>query len=548
MWKWCLLSFVCVILLSSTFFLLTKKQEPPIVGIVVPHHDMVAGIRSAYFAKVSSEVSPKRIILISPNHSGTAQSSIVTTKRTWETASGTIQPALKIIEDIFVKEDDVVFSDEQGITSILGDVRTYFPDSEIIPILIKRSATYAETIDLVHKLYASCKDCLLITSIDFSHATHAQVAQLHDDVSLRALYTHDSVLAYKNAEVDSPESLVALIEWSRLHGVDTFSLFKHTNSGYLSGTAVGEVTTHVFGGYERGAKEEQFLSTTFMFAGDTLLGRNVTQQSSNPLSKLGERFFWGTDIAAINLEGVFSEDAEAKEGLSRKMPPKFLFDDAYAQILTSARINTVFSSNNHGYDGGEEGAEYTRSLMGGSSIRVVGSFTNDAKHISKYVDSGDIPVALVGINTATPFGEVIAEIRKLSTTHKVIVYLHWGSEYESVHNGMQSDIAHDLVDAGADLVLGSHPHVVQDIEVYKNVPIVYSLGNFIFDQKREDTAVGIVLSGRFTEKALEIFFIPVSTYITPEILDQNKNIEYVDALTSTIMSYKNGEGVFVFPF
>lgn len=548
MWKRCLISLGCVIFLSSVFIVLNKKQEPSIVGIVVPHHDMVAGIRSAYFAEVSSKINPKRIILISPNHSGTAQSSIVTTKRTWETVSGTIQPALKIIEDLSIEEDDFVFSDEQGITSILGDIRTYFPESEIVPILIKRSATYVETIELVRNLYTSCKECLLITSVDFSHVTHAQLAQLHDDVSLRALRTQDNILAYKNAEVDSPESLVALIEWSRLNDVDTFSLFKHTNSGYLSGTAVGEVTTHVFGGYERGAKEMQSLSTTFMFAGDTLLGRNVTQLSSNPLSKLGERFFWGADITAINLEGVFSKDAEAKESLSRKMPPKFLFDDAYASILTSARINTIFSSNNHGYDGGAEDLEYTHALMGASSIRVVGSFTNNVMHISKYVDSGDIPVALVGINASAPFGEAITEIQRLNTTHKVVVYVHWGSEYEPVHNGMQSDIAHDLVDAGADLVIGSHPHVVQDIEVYKNVPIVYSLGNFIFDQKREDTAVGIVLSGRFTEEALEIFFIPVSTYIIPDILDQNKNVEYVDALTSTIKSYKNSEGIFKFPF
>jgi poly-gamma-glutamate synthesis protein (capsule biosynthesis protein) len=64
----------------------------------------------------------------------------------------------------------------------------------------------------------------------------------------------------------------------------------------------------------------------------------------------------------------------------------------------------------------------------------------------------------------------------------LIVSIHWGEEYKTVHNAHQEAIAHKVIDAGADLLAGHHPHVAQDIEEYKNGLIIYSLGNYVFDQ------------------------------------------------------------------
>jgi poly-gamma-glutamate synthesis protein (capsule biosynthesis protein) len=63
-----------------------------------------------------------------------------------------------------------------------------------------------------------------------------------------------------------------------------------------------------------------------------------------------------------------------------------------------------------------------------------------------------------------------------------IAFVHWGTEYEPLHSAFQEDLAKILIDAGAEVVIGHHPHVVQDIALYKGKPIFYSLGNFIFDQ------------------------------------------------------------------
>ena len=71
---------------------------------------------------------------------------------------------------------------------------------------------------------------------------------------------------------------------------------------------------------------------------------------------------------------------------------------------------------------------------------------------------------------------------------------HWGEEYKKIHNAYQEKLAHAVIDAGADLIIGHHPHVSEDVEQYKGKYIVYSLGNFVFDQNfSEDTRNGLVV-------------------------------------------------------
>jgi poly-gamma-glutamate synthesis protein (capsule biosynthesis protein) len=79
--------------------------------------------------------------------------------------------------------------------------------------------------------------------------------------------------------------------------------------------------------------------------------------------------------------------------------------------------------------------------------------------------------------------EVVGEIRALRPEcYKVVVFAHWGTEYAPVANAAQVAEAHEFIDAGADLVIGAHPHVVQNVETYRGRAIFYSLGNFMFDQ------------------------------------------------------------------
>lgn len=93
-----------------------------------------------------------------------------------------------------------------------------------------------------------------------------------------------------------------------------------------------------------------------------------------------------------------------------------------------------------------------------------------------------------GVFNGYDISELCDEVKKVKPfVDKVIVYMHWGRELETVSNTWQKQYARRIVDAGADLVVGAHPHMVQEIEYYKNVPIIYSLGNFIYGGTMRDT-------------------------------------------------------------
>jgi len=109
----------------------------------------------------------------------------------------------------------------------------------------------------------------------------------------------------------------------------------------------------------------------------------------------------------------------------------------------------------------------------------------------------------------------LADIRfARQLTDVVIVLPHWGIEYAKLPSKDQTALAHQIVDAGADLVIGSHPHVVQPLEPYRGRWIAYSLGNFVFDQKPGATRRGLMLKVTLRGKQVaEVMMIPID--ITP---------------------------------
>jgi poly-gamma-glutamate synthesis protein (capsule biosynthesis protein) len=91
-----------------------------------------------------------------------------------------------------------------------------------------------------------------------------------------------------------------------------------------------------------------------------------------------------------------------------------------------------------------------------------------------------------------------------SSSDILVVNIHWGEEYKADPNNRQKEMAHLLIDAGVDVIIGHHPHVVQTVETYKNKPIFYSLGNFIFDQYfSPETQKGLAVEIIFTSKDIE---------------------------------------------
>ena len=238
---------IFVVTLASGIYILTPKDR--VVSLVIPHHDMEASVREAFLQEIKHKVSPTTHILISPDHFNGAHHPLVTTDRIWDTKDGIILPCVDLIKGSGIPLNDAAFNGEHGIGNVIGPLKRAFPESTIVPILAKRSATYGEMNSLVTRLNELCPECLLVASVDFSHVKNTNEARSHDEVTLRVLHDVDSVDAYKHAHADSPEALVALIEWARLHGAESFTLYEHTNSGELTHTEEGEITTHIFGAF-----------------------------------------------------------------------------------------------------------------------------------------------------------------------------------------------------------------------------------------------------------------------------------------------------------
>ena len=179
------------------------------------------------------------------------------------------------------------------------------------------------------------------------------------------------------------------------------------------------------------------------------------------------------DLTIVNFEGTLSTRGY-------RLDKQFAFrgDPEYVNILTSSSVEAASLANNHSMDYGEESFTDTMQYLTQSGILNFSGTTTSTTNIN------GIKVGLAGINALNDTGinqtESVIKSLKADGAQIVIAYIHWGVEKAEVPNDTQISLAHKAIDAGADLVLGAHPHVLQGIEKYNGRYIVYSLGNFCF--------------------------------------------------------------------
>ncbi len=509
-------------IVASLAFVLQKKpitlrNYANISGIVVPHHDLVKAQRAEFFDEIAAKIkAPKTVIIVSPNHYDAGKADIQTTDKTWDLSNGILQPDSTVIDQLSLSIETSSFQNEHGIYNVLTDIHRVWPNAKVVPIILKMKTRLDGS--LATDLWEICPDCLMIASVDFSHYQPALLANEHDQLTLRALQNLDEDLIRTKAEVDSPPSLQLLIQWAKSHGTSRFNLEKHTNSGELLHDPDIETTTHMFGYYEiavgpllRGSTPQRRVS--FLIGGDMMFARMIhwtfsakggsasggQKNLTDSMSNLGDRLFWGTDLALINLEGSISP----KPVVPDPRPTfDFVFPPETAKVLTYLHLNAISLDNNH--------SDHVDPQIPGIPI------------LPTTVQGEGLKITAIGINTiGVPIVNIKNQISMIKSDpdQRVIVFPHWGTEYESIHNAQQEKLAHGWIDAGADLVVGSHPHVIQDGEIYKGKPIIYSLGNLLFDQDWSvETQQGMLIGGAFTDDGLELFGLPVvSKNFKPEL-------------------------------
>ena len=530
---------------GDSVFTDTKKSDNGlrITGVTVPHHDLLAKDRADYLMRISNGISPKTIILVSPNHFDTGSSQIITTSKVWDLGTTQVEPAVEIIGKLsreLVNAEDNAFLGEHGIKNILPDISSSFPKAKIVPIIIKQDVSKEKVALLADNLIKNCTDdCLLIASVDDSHYQPASLSDLHDSLTIRALNNLDEDLIWR-AEVDSNQSLALLIAWSKAQGTNKFRLEKNTNSGIIAGDRDAEATSYIFGDFERGDKNAAITDEiTFTVAGDSMFDRAVDYKFRDNkiydiFANFGDRVLSGTDLSMLNLEGPISAEpipADQSEGLIFNFPPKTV------DVLKWLDINAVSLANNHTMNAGKTGFSNTLKVLKEKNIIPIGSAnTFDETSIARF-GSGTNKLSVITIESLEVSKDLTEIIKaEKAAGNRVMIMPHWGTEYEPIHSASQEKLAHSWIDAGADIVIGSHPHVVQDAEMYKSRAIFYSIGNFVFDQTwSEPTQKGLIVAGKFKGDTLELVLLPtVSKKIQPELLRGADKTDFITKIRAEL--------------
>lgn len=245
-----------------------------------------------------------------------------------------------------------------------------------------------------------------------------------------------------------------------------------------------------------------------LFAGDLLLTEVLQEKyarqgigaaASEELLSLLQ----SADVFMVNQEfpfGVTGEAMEDKEYTFR-VPPE------YVSVLQELGIRVVTLANNHTLDFGRSPLSETLHTLDAAGILRVGAGENlEEASAPRMIEAGGKTIAFLGASRVIPVGSWNAGasqsglfttydpallVKKIQETRPncdfLAVYVHWGVEYESMPEEYQRELARAYIDAGADAVIGSHPHVLQGIEYYQGKPIFYSLGNFIFSNGTYET-------------------------------------------------------------
>jgi len=217
------------------------------------------------------------------------------------------------------------------------------------------------------------------------------------------------------------------------------------------------------------------------------------------------------DLVVANLEGPITDNKSVSAGTAAGSADNyfFTFDPSLATTLFKENIKIVDLGNNHILNFGREGLASTKNYLDKAGVGYFGA-PDYPKSTSTEING--IKVTFISYNEFSALGgaeqqSTVEEIQKVKQfSDIIIVYSHWGEEYSDLPTDAMKSLAHQFIDVGADLVVGSHPHVIEPMETYNGKRIYYSLGNFIFDQYfNEDVrnGLGIVVKINKNKKQLE---------------------------------------------
>jgi len=461
----------------------SHQQFSPVDAAILPHHTDIGPRLDASWAEIAQHSKPEVIVLVSPAHWDQGTGVLQTTKGTWNTPFGSVRTDNELVDQIR-KQADIAFEptsfeNEHGIGVHTPYIAHYFPNVPIVPIIAQSKAGSTLAREFSHVGARLEKKALFISSIDFSHYLPAPISARHDEETRR-------VISAGNVEridqmgpeyMDSSFALQSYVFLQRLTGCRSQERWHGQHPG----------TTYFV--YTCSTRSPLRISAV----GDIMLARAVgsaleprdqtTQMALQRTNDLLASVTAFSDLTFGNLESVLST-----KGQALPKPYSFRANPAHVSLLQEWRISHLSVSNNHSEDYGKLAWDESVSVLQEQGLNPIGGYANEP--VVNSTTAGGKHIAFLGFQTLNvPFSaqKIADAINSAKQTHDmVIVSMHWGEEYQPVPEQATVQLAHTLVDAGADVIFGHHPHVLQPVERYKDKLIFYSLGNFVFDQRGEE--------------------------------------------------------------
>jgi AmmeMemoRadiSam system protein B len=490
-----------------------------VTGITVPHHLLAADVIAHGFRAAAGGAYDKVVVLF-PDHFKKARTAFATTLRDFDTAFGRIRTAQADVAALLrqrgLVETSDLFGQDHGIGAVIPYVRHLFPDAAIVPIAVSIRSQKADWDRLVPILAGIVTDrTLVVQSTDFSHFLPQHVAVQRDQEVLNILSAGDTdavAALVQPRHTDSKGSQYIQMRLQRERFGARPVVVANSNAQRYSDAVETETTSYVVQLYAPGEPRraadqgDHPGSRTFCFAGDTAFSRHLLQVLADRVaaSRLRDDMLAALNGCPLilNLEGVVVPELPSNLGpLQLAMPA-----DLTLRWLKSLNVVAVSVANNHAHDLGDEAYRGMVSLLREAGIRVLEHGTVEDFGAFRLAALSDLD------NAATPQVERItpADIERLAQSGAappLAVFVHWGVEYSDVPSARERALADALRRQAVSLIVGAHPHRAGlGIEALAGgeAQLVYSLGNFLFDQ----------LGERVSGTLLEVRAFEQGTYFT----------------------------------
>ncbi|MCS6982656.1 MAG: CapA family protein [Candidatus Absconditabacterales bacterium] len=522
----------------------TVLQPTPSFAIL-PHfmrHGYVVSEFLDHWTK--NKPTPQAIIILSPNHFDSGIASVESiydtidgcyrtichpminprrTKRT-HVGSGFGPFVYAISDDFVVPKGSGWYIRDHGIGEHLARIHKRYPNIPLIPLILSDHNPH-QTIELLKSYLLDHPNTRVIGSIDYSHYVPHNRAKIHDATTFFVTKDqHSTRDTVKNLEIDCPSCLMIIIALARSYNAEPILWFRDfSDNGRNS-------TSRQFWSFEKtdnqGQEKKHTMTTkrendetdddifsnidssgfTLTRVGDTMRTRGVASKLSTPkqrnnffrdfyqqrnpnnnLKGYRHRLLNGIDIVGMNMETALIGSGQ-KCNPSSGNTIRLCSDESWIPRRKDLGFNVVSVSNNHALID----SLYTRDWLKKHAMNTVGQGVGQDFFPLKKTIRG-IPISIRGIDQTIIRDNIDNLCKKIATDPSVhIVSIHRGLEYQAITMA-QRHTAHKLIDCGVDVIIGHHPHIVQEIEWYQGKPIAYSLGNFLFDQDIDGTQTGAML-------------------------------------------------------